>query len=139
MQANQAQIVAPGSGDVGSAVAHRLFRAGYPVIIHDDPQPTTSRWHMAFMDAIFEGQVMLAGVSALRIDDLLKEMMSGREALPVTVTDFHLLLDAVRPHILVDARMRKRTQPEVQRGLASLTIWSSPAPMRSRWLHVPRA
>lgn len=40
-----------GVGDVGSAVAHRLFRAGHAVVIHDNSQPTTTRRGMAFADA----------------------------------------------------------------------------------------
>ena len=128
MQANQIRTVVRGSGDVGSAVAHRLFLAGYSVIIHDRPQPTTSRRGMAFTDAIFDGQAVLEGVSAVRIDDLqlLKEVLAAHAAIPIAVTDLHTLLDAVQPDILIDGRMRKRAQPEVQRGLAPLTIGLGP-------------
>jgi len=36
-------ILVRGVGDIGSAVAHRLFREGYGVVIHDDPKPTMTR------------------------------------------------------------------------------------------------
>jgi len=45
------RILVRGSGDIGSAVAHRLFEAGYAVVIHDTTQPTTTRRKMAFTDA----------------------------------------------------------------------------------------
>jgi len=48
-------VLVRGVGDIGSAVAHRLFTAGCEVIIHDDPQPATTRRGMAFADAIFDG------------------------------------------------------------------------------------
>ena len=122
------RIVVRGSGDVGSAVAHRLFLAGYTVIIHDVPQPTTSRRGMAFTDAIFDGQAVLAGVVAVRVDEFgtLHAVMAEHGAIPITVADLHTLLDAVQPAILVDARMRKRAQPEIQRGWAPLTIGLGP-------------
>ena len=53
-----------GSGDVGSAIAHTLFKAGYAVMIHDSARPTATRRKMAFCDAIFDGVAMLEGVQA---------------------------------------------------------------------------
>src|SRR6266536_1883816 len=85
MNADQRQVTArsdPGSAtgsptalvrgvnDVGSAVAHALFRAGYGVVLHDGPSPATSRRGMAFADAVFDGEGILAGVRACRLDDL---------------------------------------------------------------------
>jgi hypothetical protein len=37
-----------GVGDIGSAVAHLVFRKGYAVVRHDEPAPTTTRRDMAF-------------------------------------------------------------------------------------------
>jgi xanthine dehydrogenase accessory factor len=53
-----------GSGDVGSAVAHTLFRDGYAAFLHDSAQPTATRRKMAFCDAIFDGVAVLGGVQA---------------------------------------------------------------------------
>lgn len=117
-----------GVGDIGSAVAHRLFQAGHAVIIHDTPHPTTSRRKMAFADAVFDGRALLDGIAAMRVDDLnaLAELIAAHEVIPVVVTDLHALLRAVHPDVLVDAQMRKRAQPEMQRGLARLTIGLGP-------------
>ena len=47
--------------------------------------------------------------------------------LPVVVTDdLFSSIRVVSPEILVDARLQKRLQPEVQRGLAPLTIGLGP-------------
>src|SRR5579863_6389659 len=61
-------VVVRGSGDVGSAVAHRLFRAGYRVVIHDGPAPSAPRRGMAFTDAVFNGTAILEGVRARRLE-----------------------------------------------------------------------
>ena len=48
-------------GDIGSAVAHRLFLSGRVVAVSDGEQPITRR-SMAFADAIFDGRTTLDGV-----------------------------------------------------------------------------
>ncbi|HEY5864232.1 MAG TPA: hypothetical protein VI542_01555, partial [Candidatus Tectomicrobia bacterium] len=110
------------------AVGHSLFTAGYQVILHDSRQPTTTRRGMAFTDAVFDGRTRLAGVTAVRVDDLhaLTEILASQAAIPMIVTDLPTLLQTISPAALVDARMRKHLHPEVQRGMAPLTIGLGP-------------
>jgi xanthine dehydrogenase accessory factor len=121
-------VLVRGVGDIGSAVAHRLFCEGYGVILHDDPQPTTTRRGMAFTDAVFDGHAELDDVRAVRTDDLahVEAMLLAHEVIPVHVRLLAPLLSAFEPHGLVDARMRKHAAPEVQRGLADFTIALGP-------------
>jgi xanthine dehydrogenase accessory factor len=121
-------VLVRGIGDVGSAVAHRLFSAGHAVAIHDGPAPATTRRTMAFTDAVFDGQATLAGVAAIRADGLEQAaaLLTARDTIPVVVANFTPALAALTPTILVDARMRKRAVPETQRGLAPLTIGLGP-------------
>jgi len=80
-------ILVRGVGDIGSAVAHRLFREGYGVVIHDDPKPTMTRRGMAFADAAFDGHAVLDGVRAVRADDLerVKQVLARRDMkLPIS-------------------------------------------------------
>ena len=115
-----------GSGDVGSAVAHLLLRDGHAVAIHDVALPAAPRRGMAFADAIFDGSCELQGVRGRRVDapDDLRAIAAG-EVLLTTVA-FEDALAAFAPDVLVDARMRKRAQPDPQRGLARLTIGLGP-------------
>ena len=121
-------VLVRGAGDVGSAVAHRLFRAGYGVVVVDDPRPAHARRGMAFTDAFHEGTCRLDDLLAKRardVDDLPPMARCGR-AVPVTDAPADLVLGILRPDILVDARMRKRAMPEPQRGLAPLTVGLGP-------------
>src|ERR1700722_18166342 len=125
----QARVVlVRGSGDVGSAVAHRLFRSGHRVVIHDVPLPAAPRRGMAFTDAIFDGDCELEGALAVRLDDLtlLAGALAERAAIPVTTLEIGDVLAALGPDVLVDARMRKRARPERQLALAPLTIGLGP-------------
>ena len=117
-----------GLGDIGSAVAHRLFCSGYSVVINDEPKPTTTRRGMAFADAAFDGSAILEGVEAVRVPDLsrLSKVLASREAIPVYVRPMRVLLKVIQPDVLVDARMKKHSEPEPQRGLAPLTIGLGP-------------
>ncbi|MDQ6775706.1 MAG: xanthine dehydrogenase [Actinomycetota bacterium] len=121
-------VLVRGSGDVGSAVGHRLFLSGHPVVIHDVPLPAAPRRGMAFTDAIFDGNCDLEGVKARRVDDLavLAQALVDRAAVPVTTDEIAAVLAALRPDVLVDARMRKRAHPESQLALAPLTIGLGP-------------
>ncbi|GAB4538543.1 MAG: selenium-dependent molybdenum cofactor biosynthesis protein YqeB [Anaerolineales bacterium] len=119
------RILLRGTNDVASAAARRLFCAGYPVFLHETPLPTALRRKMAFTDAVFDGQAVLDGVWARLVTDRPEEEAAA-EYIPVSLADFAALLKALRPQILIDARMRKHAQPETQRGLTPLVIGLGP-------------
>lgn len=124
----QPTVLVRGSGDVGSAVAHALFAAGFGVLICDVPLPAAPRRGMAFADAIFDGACVLEGIEARRADAIaeLPAAVAERQAIPISTAEIAAVLEAVAPAVLVDARMRKRAQPERQRDLAPLTIGLGP-------------
>lgn len=121
-------VVIRGSGDVGSAVAHVLFRAGYRSVIHDSAQPAATRRRMAFTDAIFDGSATLEGVRAELLNTAagINAALSAGDRVPVSTLDLPLLLNALHPEVLVDARMRKHQEPEIQMTLAPFTIGLGP-------------
>ena len=116
-----------GSGDVGSAVAHALFTAGFAVAMHDVGAPAYPRRGRAFLDALFDGTVELDGVTALRVDRLDAFGRRLREShVGLTSQAFDAAVAAWKAEILVDARMRKRQVAEPQRSLAPLVIGIGP-------------
>jgi xanthine dehydrogenase accessory factor len=122
------RVIVRGIGDVGSAVAHRLFGSGLAVAIHDVPRPAAPRRGMAFTDAVFDGAAALEGVVArcLKSSDDLEGALTAHAFLPVLTSDFMDLVERMHPDVIVDARMRKRAQPEIQRGLVPLTVGLGP-------------
>ena len=132
------RILVRGSGDIVSAVAHRLFKEGCAVAIHDFPLPTATRRKMAFTDAIFDGSALLDGIQAKRINrlSLVRGMLIDPQFIPALTGRFHLVLEKVRPHVLVDARMRKRSQPERQIHLVPLTIGLGPNFIAGKTVHI---
>lgn len=122
------RILIRGSGDVASAVAHRLFALGHTVLIHEIAQPTYTRRGMAFTDAVFDGKAGLQGIWAKCPQTWadLEQMLTCGRAIPVFTGALDEALIQLHPEVLVDARMRKRSQPESQIGLAPLSIGLGP-------------
>lgn len=123
-----AVVLVRGTGDVGSAVAALLCRAGHHVVLHDSSTPSHSRRGMAFVDALYHGTAELEGVLAKRARSVsdLPYMLRCRRAVPVVDAPLEEVVAKVQPQVLVDARMRKHERPEAQRGLAGLTIGLGP-------------
>jgi xanthine dehydrogenase accessory factor len=121
-------VLVRGVGDIGSAVAHLLFQEGYGAVLHDDPEPTTTRRGMAFADAMFDGHATLEGVGAVRADNLdeVTQTLAKRDAIAVYAGQWESLLAALPHRVLVDARMRKHAEPEIQREYGDFTIALGP-------------
>ena len=113
-----------GSGDIASAVAHRLVQAGHRVALHDVCAPAYPRRGMSFVDAYFDGVARVEGVTARLAPDVRRMAAGG--GVRAFEGELDELLDAARPDVLVDARMRKRDVPERQLHLAPATIGVGP-------------
>ncbi|HEX9464704.1 MAG TPA: hypothetical protein VGB82_19050 [Alphaproteobacteria bacterium] len=121
------RVLVLGIGDVGSAVAHPLFRAGHMVAIQDDPRPTACRRQMAFADAVFDGEAQLSGVIARLVRP--HALSSGSWTIrfvPITTVAVEDAIQRLAPDIIVDARLRKRATPERLRDRARLTVGLGP-------------
>jgi len=101
-------VVVRGGGDLGSGVAHRLHRAGYPVIVTDVEQPTVVRRAVAFGTAIYDETVSVEGVlgrHVANIDDAIGVLRDGDVA--VFADPEGTVIDALGPEGVVDAIMAK--------------------------------
>jgi xanthine dehydrogenase accessory factor len=131
-------VLIKGGGDVGSAVAHLLFRNSYLPVIVESSTPSTTRRRMAFATAVFEGEAELEGVRAERVDSIesLKVLLLWRKVIPVFIGTVETALVALTPGIVVDARMRKRETPEQQINEAPLVIGLGPGFRAGETVHV---
>ncbi|EMA43200.1 selenium-dependent molybdenum cofactor biosynthesis protein YqeB [Halococcus saccharolyticus] len=101
-------VVVRGGGDLGSGVAYRLHRAGYPVVVTDVEQPTVVRRAVAFGTAIYEGEVSVESVVGRHvggIDDAIGVLRDGD--VPVLADPEGAVIDELDPEGVVDAIMAK--------------------------------
>src|SRR5512143_297028 len=65
-------ILVKGAGDLGTGVAWRLHRAGFPVIITELAQPLVVRRSVSFASAVYDGSCAVEGVTAWKAQDVLE-------------------------------------------------------------------
>jgi len=58
-------IIVKGGGDLATAVAHKLFRSGFPVIITELENPKMVRRTVAFANCVYEKEWTVEGVTSV--------------------------------------------------------------------------
>jgi xanthine dehydrogenase accessory factor len=116
-------ILVRGGNDIASAVAHRLFRAGYPVVILEAPQPATVRRAMAYASAVYDGHITLHDVTGehAATPERARELLESRAAIPVVTS-----ADGLAPAVIVDGRYRKKERSTSRITEAPLVIGLGP-------------
>ncbi|HSB68047.1 MAG TPA: selenium-dependent molybdenum cofactor biosynthesis protein YqeB [Candidatus Methylomirabilis sp.] len=121
-------LLVRGGNDIASAVAHRLFTAGHPVIILEASRPLTVRRGMAYASAVYEGRVTLQGVTAEHVPTIEQALalLMSRQAIPVLAGDDGRVLTELQPAVIVDARLRKKERSGSRITDAPLVIGLGP-------------
>lgn len=99
-----------GGGDLATGVIYRLRRAGLPVGVLELEQPRVVRRGAAYAEAMYSGEIAVAGLTARRVplDDLGGLVAPGAvEFVPVVVDPAGQAVARLRPAVLVDGRMAK--------------------------------
>jgi xanthine dehydrogenase accessory factor len=97
-----------GGGDLGTACALRLIRAGLRLIVAEQPAPTTVRRTVAFSEAVVEGRIEVEGVVAVRVDsasDIRTALLNGQ--VPVLVDPGLTQVLPLLPDLILDATVAK--------------------------------
>ncbi|MEO6081047.1 MAG: hypothetical protein ABIQ86_14945 [Steroidobacteraceae bacterium] len=131
------RVLVQGGGDVGSAVAHRLFSCGWRVLISERSQSAHARRGMAFTDALFDGVALLAGVQARWLPDLagVEACWQAGDAVPI-VTLSENLLAPIRFEVIIDATMRRDCMRPDLRAQTDLFIGLGPGYVPGQNCHV---
>ena len=121
-------VLIRGGNDIASAVAHRLFSSGYIVVIWEAAQPLTVRRGMAYAAAIYERRVTLHGVAAecAPTPEQALVLADAHQVIPVLGSEATGIPSALRPQVLVDARLRKKARSTSRINDAPLVIGLGP-------------
>lgn len=101
-------ILIKGAGELATAAAHRLARAGFPVAMTELSRPTCVRRLVSFAQAMLDGSFEVEGVRARRVpawDEAWRTSLPG--FVPILPAE-SLDLGRLRPDVIVDARVAKR-------------------------------
>lgn len=119
-------VLVRGGGDLASGVAYRLFHAGLKLIITEVPNPLAVRRLVSFSEAVYQGEVEVEGIRAVRVDTadaILETWQSGK--IPVIVDPPGDIRLALQPQVIIDARMMKKP-PELGIDAAPLVLGLGP-------------
>lgn len=108
-------VLVKGGGDLATGVAHRLHRAGFPVVITEIENPTMVRRTVSFAECLYADDWKVEGVISARADgETPAEKAASAQAIldagsvPVMVDPRAEVVAHLRPAVVVDAILAKR-------------------------------
>ena len=103
-------VVVKGGGDLATGVSHRLHRAGMMVVVTELARPMVIRRSVSFASAVFEGEIVVDGVKACLVDEVdAVHHLLDQGIIPVIVDPDASIIQRLRPKVVVDAIMAKRS------------------------------
>ena len=104
-------IICRGGGDLATGIVHRLFRAGFPVLVLETDSPAAIRRQVSFSEAVYDGTATVEGVTAERIASADRASVNhvleeGR--VPLLVDPEGSFIPLLKPDIVVDAIIAKK-------------------------------
>ena len=119
-------VIVRGGGDIATAVIHRLWRAGFPVLVLETEQPSAIRRYIAASEAVYEGESVVEGMKTVRIADVteMPAVLDGGDV-PLLVDPEGRSIPRLRPMAVVDAILAKKNLG-THRGMAPITVALGP-------------
>ena len=119
-------IVVRGGGDLATGSIHRLWSAGFKVLVLEAEHPAAIRRQVSLSEAVYEGTATVEGLTAVLIHDISEmEAVWAAGNVPMLVDPNGDCLKAVKPAALVDAIIAK-VNLGTTRDMAPATIALGP-------------
>ncbi|MBS6174182.1 MAG: EF2563 family selenium-dependent molybdenum hydroxylase system protein [Clostridiales bacterium] len=102
-------IVVRGGGDLATGTIHKLYQAGFPVMVLETANPSAIRRYVAFSEAVYEGEWTVEGVTAVWAANFVEaqEILEDGK-IPVLIDPHCKILEEIQPQVLVDAILAKK-------------------------------
>ena len=125
-------VIVRGAGDISTGTIHRLFKAGFDVLVLETERPSAIRRRVAFSEAVYDGAATVEGVTATRIADTGEISATlARGEVPLLVDPSGESIRLLRPAAVVDAILAKRNLG-TSMDMAPLTVALGPGFMAGR-------
>lgn len=119
-------IVVRGGGDLATGTIHRLWSAGFRVLVLETASPAAIRRQVSLCEAVYEGTATVEGLTAQRIESWeAAESVWAAGRVPVLVDPAGACLGQVKPAALVDAIIAKKNLG-TNRSMAPFTVALGP-------------
>ncbi|MFA5523828.1 MAG: selenium-dependent molybdenum cofactor biosynthesis protein YqeB [Tissierellales bacterium] len=115
-----------GGGDIATGVAHRLHRSGFRILLLEKEKPTVIRRTVSFAQAIFDGQIIVEGIKAIRVNKIEEMYNCWKEnVIPIIIDEDLEVLRKIKPDVFVDGILAKENLG-ITKDIAPLTIALGP-------------
>ena len=103
------KIIVRGGGDLATGVIHRLWSAGFEVLVLECAQPAAIRRQVALCEAVYQGAATVEGMAGVLVHvvDEAKNIWSQGKV-PVLVDETAACVREFKPDILIDAIIAKK-------------------------------
>ena len=102
-------IIVRGGGDLATGTIHRLWSAGFPVLVLETEHPAAIRRQVAICEAVYEGSVTVEDMETVLIKDVAEaEKIIGTGEVPLIVDPDGTSIAALKPDVVVDAILAKK-------------------------------
>ena len=119
-------IIVRGGGDLATGTIHRLWSAGFPVLVLETDHSVFFLRQVAICEAVYEGSATVEGMEAVLIKDATEaEKVIGAGKVPLLVDPDGAAIAALKPDVVVDAILAKKNLGTT-RDMAPLTIALGP-------------
>lgn len=119
-------VIIRGGGDIATGIAHRLFKAGFKVLVLDIEKPLAIRRKVSFCQAMYSGEIIIEGVKGVlskNIGEVYENLEKGY--VPVYIDEKAETIKEIKPLVVVDSILAKRNLG-TNRDMAPITIGVGP-------------
>lgn len=134
-------VLIKGAGDLASGVAHRLYQAGFKVVMTEQERPTVIRRPASFAQAVFDDQVVVEGVRGCKVEQaesanikILYDLLD-QGIIPVIVDPYLQILSYLSPAVFIEGTLSKKNNRMTTPGMAPLVIALGPGFRAGRDVH----
>lgn len=119
-------IIVRGGGDLATGTIHRLWSAGFGVLVLETGDPSAIRRQVSVCEAVFEGEAAIEGMKAVRAESLecaASVIEKGNVAVIVDTEGKSIF--KLKPDVVIDAILAKKNMG-THINMAPLTIGLGP-------------
>lgn len=102
-------VAVRGGGDIATGIIHKLHRCGFPTLVLEIADPSCIRRTVSFCEALFDGETVVEGVTAKKVETLEESYEAFlEEQIPVMVDPEGKMIREEKPFAVVDAILAKK-------------------------------